>query len=201
MATSVMQNIVDTCGKLGEVQLSGVKLESAASSLLDVSQLSLDQHVAMQPAAIAYYGSLKKEASRKLAVLERSYDRWQKKKYAEAKVSVESGTSAKSGIKVEDVKARFIVDNEADIIKWEAQTDKAQFEYDTMDVWYEAWKQKSFSIRETVAIDEDERYTGSGSINKRSDSGFDGGGGAPPAIKEGKIREIIRMRREREARK
>jgi len=195
--SEVMKNIAETCGKLGDVQLSGVKLESANSALLDVTQFSLDQHVAMQPAAIAYYGSLKKEAARKLAALERSYDRWQKKKYAEARVAVESGTSVKSGIKVEDVKARFIVDNELEINKWDSQIDKAQFEYDTIDVWYEAWKQKSFSIRETVAIDEDERHS-SPSIRGGD---FDRSGNSPPAIKEGKIREIIRKRREAQERK
>jgi hypothetical protein len=142
----------------------------------------------MQPAAIAYYGTLKKEAARKLVVLERQYDRWAKKQYALAKAAVESGTSNKSQIKVEDIKARFVVDNEAEIEKREAQVDRAQMEYDTLDSWYEAWKQKSFSIRETVAIEEDERYNSNSSI-----TGANGGESRPVSGIE-KVRELIRKR-------
>jgi hypothetical protein len=197
MSVDAVKNVMNTCRNLGEVQLGGINLESASAVLLDVSQGSLDQHVAMQPASIAYWGFMKKEAARRLATIQSMYERWRQKKYAEAKVAVEMGTSAKSGIKVEDVKARLVVDNEVEINKWESQIQEAQERYDTLDVWYEAWKQKSFSIRETVAIDEDERYTSS-SI-KKSNGSFDGGSGSLPAIKEGKIREIIRRRREKEA--
>ena len=186
----VVKNIADTCMALGTVELSGIKLENAHGSLLDITFCTLDRHVAMQPAAIAYYGSLKKETSRKLAAIERAYDKWQKKKYAEAKVAVESGTANRSSIKVEDVKARFIVDNESEIQKWESQIEKAQFEYDTLDVWYEAWKQKSFSIREMAKIEEEERFntsssiTGKGVRQERNAS----------QVKMDRVREIMRKR-------
>jgi hypothetical protein len=188
MATDVIRNISETCVKLGEVQLAGIKLETADAALLDVTKFTIDQHVAMQPAAIAYYGTLKKEAARKLAVLERQNDRWQKRQYALAKAAVESGTSNRSQIKVEDIKARFVVDNETEIEKREVQIDRAQMEYDTLDSWYEAWKQKSFSIRETVSIEEDERYNSSSSI-----VGANNGNG-PAVVGIDKVRELIRKR-------
>lgn len=193
--SDVVKNIENTCNKLGDVQLAGIKLETAEAALLDVMQFSLDQHVAMQPSAIAYYGMIKKQAARRLAAIERAYDRWQKKKYAEAKVSLEAGTASKSALKVEDIKARFVVDNEAEIEKWDSQVDKAQFEYDTIDVWYEAWKQKSFSIRETVSIDEDERHTGSHVEDKRSPGGYTFGRRDAATVKIEKVREIMRQRR------
>ena len=189
MATDVVKNIVTSCSKLGDVQLGQFKPETAEASLLDVTKFTIDQHVAMQPAAIAYFGTLKKEAARKLAVLERQHDRWTKKQYALSKVAVEAGTSNKSFIKVEDIKARFVVDNEAEIEKREAQIDRAQMEYDTLDSWYEAWKQKSFSIRETVAIEEDERYNSSSSMSAPGSNG-------QPAVAASidKVRELIRKR-------
>jgi hypothetical protein len=189
MATDVVRNIVTACSKLGDVQLGQFKLETAEAALLDVTKFTIDQHVAMQPAAIAYFGTLKKEAARKLAVLERQHDRWMKKQYSISKAAVESGTSNKSQIKVEDVKARFVVDNEVEIEKREAQIDRAQMEYDTLDSWYEAWKQKSFSIRETVAIEEDERYNSSSSMSAP-------GGDGKPAVAASidKVRELIRKR-------
>jgi hypothetical protein len=185
----VVRNIVTACSKLGDVQLGQFKLETAEAALLDVTKFTIDQHVAMQPAAIAYFGTLNKEAARKLAVLERQHDRWMKKQYSISKAAVESGTSNKSQIKVEDVKARFVVDNEVEIEKREAQIDRAQMEYDTLDSWYEAWKQKSFSIRETVAIEEDERYNSSSSMSAP-------GGDGKPAVAASidKVRELIRKR-------
>jgi signal transduction protein with GAF and PtsI domain len=189
MGTDVVKNITLSCTKLGEVELSGVKLENAAGKLLDVQSDSLDRHVAMQPAAIAYYGSLKKEAGRRLAALERAYDKWQRKKYAEAKVAVESGTANKNTIKVEDVKARFIVDNEVEIQKWEDQIEKAQFEFDTLDVWYEAWRQKSFSIREMASIEEDERFNGNPSIDGRGERKTES------EVKIERVREIMNRRK------
>jgi hypothetical protein len=167
---NVLENITATCDGLGDVSLSGIKLEEAHRDLLDISKGSLDQHVAMQPAAMAYFLVLKKAAKRRLANAESAQDRWQKKQYAQARAAVESGTTAKSAIKAEDVKARFIIDNEPEIIKWEKRVDKAQAESDTLDAWCEAWKQKSFSLREYVSIEEDERYSSSDSI-KGSDEG------------------------------
>jgi len=194
MPIDVVKNIADTCSKLGDVELAGIKLENAGASLLDVSFATLDRHVAMQPAAVAYYGALKKDAARRLAALGKAYDHWQKKKYAESKVAVETGTANKSSIKVEDVKARFIVDNETEIIKWEAQIEKVQFEYDTLDVWFEAWKQKSFSIREMAGIDEEERFNTSSSITRKGDQTGAGQSGSKAGIE--RVRELIRRRRE-----
>ena len=166
---TVVKNIQETCSNLGMVELSGVKLETADKNLLDVSQFTLDQHVAMQPAAIAYFGSQKKDAQRRLAAIERAYDRWQKRKYSEAKSAVESANGGSKGIRVGDIEARYVIDNEPEIEKWEERIEQAKEESDTLDVWYEAWKQKSFSIREFAGIEEDERFNTNSSITMQED--------------------------------
>lgn len=168
----IVEKIADSCQELGEVDLSGVTLESADPRLLDVSQMDLDRHVAMQPAAIAYYGSLLKDASRRLASYKRAHERWEKKKYAEAKASLAGGTG--KGGTVADIEARFIVDNEPEIEKREKQLDKLQFEYDTLNIWYEAWRQKSFSIGQHAGITEDERWNSSSSLTEKNDERRDG---------------------------
>ena len=162
---NVLDNITDTCDQMGDITLSGVRLEDAHRDLLNVSLGSLDEHVAMQPGAVAYFLSLKKAAKRRLDNAKSAYDRWEKKQYSLAKACVESGCTAKSYIKVEDVKARFVIDNEPEIIKWEKRLDGTRAEYDTLDVWCEAWKQKSFSMREFVEINSDERYNNNDSIS------------------------------------
>jgi hypothetical protein len=182
---SVIQNIQKSCDALGQVDLSGISLDSADPSLLNVSEMQLDQHVAMQPAAIAYYGSLLKEASRRVAAHKRAYERWQKKQYAIAKAAL-TGQKAT----VADVEARYIVDNEQEIERWEAQHEKLQMEYDTLNVWYEAWRQKSFSIREFVGITDDERWSSSS-----SHSGNSGENGVS-ASRTQKVRDIMKRKRE-----
>jgi len=166
-STEVVENIIRTCDELGVIELSGIKLESADPRLLDVSDMDLDEHVAAQPSAIAYYGTLLKEAQRNLDALERAYKRWEKKKYAEAKAKVMSGTTP-SAIKVEDVKAQFIIDNEAEIERWEDQVAKFQHQRDTLEMWFKAWDHKGFSIGRHANITEDERFNSSPSLSRSS---------------------------------
>jgi hypothetical protein len=192
---TVIERIVKTCSELGSVDVGGIKLEEAVPALLDVTQLDLDIHVAIQPAAIAYYGTLKKEALRRLANLRRGYERWQKKKYAEAKASLGAGTGKTT---MADIEARFIIDNEADIVKWENQLDRAQAEFDTLDVWFEAWKQKSFSIREHAGIEETERFNSSPSLGFGESGNSSDEKNITARGRFERIRGIIKQRRESE---
>lgn len=185
---SVIESIAESCDSMGEVDLAGISLESADPRLLDVTHMDLDRHVAMQPSAMAYYGSLLKDASRRLRSQTRAYERWQKKKYAEAKASLASGTGKST---VADVEARYIVDNEKDIEKWEKQIDRLQFEFDTMTVWFEAWRQKSFSISQHAEITEDERWNTSPHIKEKENSTRRGG--------LDRVRGIIRKRQQEDS--
>lgn len=154
----VFENIISTCDQLGQIELSGLKLEDADPSLLNVKTMTLDEHIAMQPSAIAYYGSLMKEALRDLNSHKREYERWQKKRYAIAK---ESLSNEGKKYTVNDIETRYIVDNCSDIEKWEEDANNLQSVYDSLSVWFEAWRQKSFSIREYIGITEEERFSNS----------------------------------------
>ena len=181
---SIIDTIADSCQDMGDIDLAGISLESADPRLLDVSHMDLDKHVAMQPAAIAYYGSLLKDASRRLAAYKRAHERWEKKKYAEAKASLASGTGKTT---VADVEARFIVDNEPEIEKREKQLEKLQYEYDTMNIWFEAWRQKSFSIGQHAGITGEERWNEKASITEKNNDRSDG---------LSRVRRIIKNRQE-----
>jgi hypothetical protein len=201
--TSITANIKKSCDDLGQIDLSGIKLEEAGAQLLNVSEMDFDQHVAIQPSAITFFGVLRKEVNRRVDAYKKSYDRWQKKMYAQAKVAVMSGTQDYKPT-VADIEARFIVDNEKEIEKHEKQLEKLKDEADTIDAWYEGWRQKSFTIREWAGIENDERYQGGGSIVEKEDAtpGGNGqranrGGGAkelrPDSIK--RVREMMRKRK------
>lgn len=187
MAKSVIENVAAACEGLGEVDLSGITLESADPRLLDVTSMDLDRHVAMQPSAMAYYGSLYREAGRRHAAYKRHVDRWKTKKMAEARVSVMNGTTAPSKVMASDIEARFIVDHEPELEQKEAELDRLQMEAETLGVWFEAWRQKSFSISEHAHITEDERWNSSSSL-KDGEKSSDRSGGLE------RVRGIIRQR-------
>jgi len=156
--SNVVQNIVDGVDEIGDNgMLQGIKLETADPKLLDVRDGSFDDHVAMQPAAIAYFGSLKKTAARQLDNMKSSHERWQKKKYAEAQRLLASSMTTKPT--KADIEAYIIVNHEPEIEKREKDLETLQEQVDTMDVWYEAWRQKSFSLRESAQSRSDERRT------------------------------------------
>ena len=201
----LIENVKSTLDGMGQIELSGIRLESGDARLLDVGSLDLDKHVSMQPSAIAFYGAMKKEAYRRLAILTRGKERWEKKQWALAKSAVLSGTTAQWKPTLADIEARFIVDNERQIEDWDAKLDKAQEELDVLDAWYEGWRQKSFALREHVVIEEDERYNSAGSM--KGGGGEAGGSrfhGVPgerllPSDKLRDIRDIMRKRRQGQA--
>jgi hypothetical protein len=73
--------------------------------------------------------------------------------------------------------------------------DRAQEELDTLDAWYEGWRQKSFALQQHVSIDEDEKFSG-GSSMKGGDGATgqrnSGGIGEKP-LSSDKLREVRDM--------
>lgn len=153
--TTVFENIQEACDRLGSQCLFGIPLESADPRLLDVREADLNDHVAMQPGAMAYYGALKKYAARRLAALKREQERWEKKAFAVAKEALLAGGGKYT---VDDVKAKVVMDNEAVICEYERRLDMLQQEADNIDVWWEAWRQKSYSIREHADLISEEHF-------------------------------------------
>jgi len=191
----VMENVVATCEGLGAVELNGIRLETADPRLLDVSEMDLDRHVAMQPAAMAYYGFLKRDAERALANAKREHERWLRRKSGEARGIVAAKYSAKSAVTANEIKAQVEKDNPEEIERREAMLDKLQRDVDALDSWYEAWRQKSFQIREHARIEEDSLFNSSPHIG-----GGDGGRRrAPPPeaprSRAERVRSMIEKRR------
>lgn len=153
----IIENIENALEELGQVDLSGVNLESGDPQLLNVLEFDLDKHVAMQPVAIGYYGNLKREAQRRLAGLKRDRERWEVKEKAKARAALSSTPNSKPTL--DAINARFIIDCSAELEAWDEKIDQATQASDTLDAWYEAWKQKGFSLREYAELNESERKT------------------------------------------
>jgi len=189
------ERIRKTIEGLGEIELSGIKLSQPTKELLDVGELDINVHVAMQPACIAYYGALKKDALRNLAALKRAFEKWQYRKRAEAKVKASVGNAKPT---INDIEARYIVDNAKEIEDWEERLDKAQDQADTLEVWFEAWKQKSHTIREYCEIDSEAMRAGDSIGNGGESKTMGGTINDANSIKIQRVRDIIRKRREQE---
>lgn len=197
MNDKICDEIEQSCNDCGLKTIFGIPLESADPRLLDVREAGLDEHVALQPAAIAYFGSLKKEAVRQLDALKRAYDRDTKRWYALAKSKAKANDSKAT---VADIEAQLIIDNDKAIEQWEDRLRAAQQQLDLIDVWYEAWKQKSFSIKEYANLVAEELYQNPHLVLSQK-----AGRGEEKELKSighsgnlDKIRSIIRQNQEKE---
>ena len=154
----IVNSINKSCDNLGKNKIFGIPLESGDSKLLDVREGDFDEHVAMQPGAIAFFGVLRRQSERFLYNEKHSYDRWQKKKFQEARMALDSLNTGKK-CTISDIESFVIINNEKEIENWEKKIEILQEQYDTFDVWYEAWKQKSYSLKEHGQTMSDERKT------------------------------------------
>jgi hypothetical protein len=151
----IYKNIVNCCNNLGTAPLMGVALEDADPKFLDIRESSLDEHVAVQPAAIAFFGTLKKDAIRALDRLKRNYEKWKMEKYAEAKKNIQQS----GRVTIADIEAKLVSDNREDVDEWEEKLEEAQENVDTLEVYYDAWKQKAFSLNEYANLATDELFS------------------------------------------
>lgn len=152
----IIESINKSCVKLGECEIGGTRLETGSPQLFDVREGEFDEHVAMQPSAIAYFGVLRKQSERQLLSLKNNYEKWKKKKFHETKRKLETQNNKKK-FTIADVDSSILIDNEQEIEDWENSIMELQEQYDTFDVWYSAWRQKSFSLKEHGQTMSDEK--------------------------------------------
>lgn len=148
--------ISETCNQCGQLKIDGISIESADKRLLDVREGTFDDHVATMPGAVAYFGEMKAQADAYLSNKKRAYDRWKKKKYLEVKAALSGGTKKAT---IADIEAELVVRNEYDIEQWEDEINQLQALADTFTSYYDAWRQKSFSLREYGKTLTDEKMT------------------------------------------
>lgn len=157
---SVIESIERACDEIGSLSLSGIKLENPDPKLLDVMDGDFDLHVAMQPAAIAYYGMLLKYSKRELVSNQRAYEHWKKKTFQEAKKILSQSVDGKPAPKstIADIESYIIMNYEKEIEEWENKVEELQSSYDIIESWYDAWRQKSFSLKEISISENEEKY-------------------------------------------
>ena len=147
----IYENVVKCCEDIGKFNILGIPIESASPRFLDVTEENLNEHVRMQPGLIAFFGTKKKEAERNYYYKKQAFEAWKKIKYNEVK-----GGMDKAKPTVNEIESQIMIDTADEYEKWVNELQEAQEMLDTFEIFYEAIKQKSFSIREFALLASDE---------------------------------------------
>ena len=150
----------------GDMPISEIPIESADPSLLDIRYGDFNEHVAIQPSALAYFQVLHKTAERNLKKAKESFKKWKDNAWIDAKKRAKGlGKST-----VQDIETQLYIDNKAEIEKYEQKIDEAQFQVDTFGVYSEAWKQKGFVLLAKARMMQEEHYYQSDNISVKQPS-------------------------------
>ena len=112
-------------------------------SMLMFDEESYLEHLRVQSAGLAYYGTLAKSASRTLEDAERRYKIRYNELFAEC-----SDILARTGKKnmLKDIEALVQCKYEDELNKWDEQLKSLRSQKDAAEVFYEAWKAKGFTL-------------------------------------------------------
>lgn len=101
------------------------------------------EHLKVQSAGLAYYGTLAKTASRALEDAEKRYKIRYNELFSECS-DILSRTGKKNGIK--DVEALIQCKYENELNQWDERLKILKEQKDASEIFYEAWKAKGFTL-------------------------------------------------------
>lgn len=124
------------------------KFDEPTFEMLIFDEDSYLEHLKVQSAGLAYYGTLSKEADRNLEDAERKFKVRYNEMYAEC-----SDTLFRVGRKqVKDVEAMVQTKYEAELKQWEDKIAELKKQKDGINTFYDAWKAKGFSLNAMTSM-------------------------------------------------
>lgn len=165
MYEKIFANISTSIDKLGSFKLMEASLEDVDPRFLDIREDNLSDHVSMQPAAIAYFSSIKKYAQRQLEEMKEDFEHFIKVKKSETKAKMLSDGKKAT---VDDISNQVEIDFEEAIKDWNKKIREAQENFDNADSMFEAWKSKGFSLKVFADLAQQEFMTTDGVMKKES---------------------------------
>lgn len=132
-----------------KIKLGGIDFENVNMEMLIVTDENLEEHLVKQPAAIAYFGSLLKEAEILYDDAKKKNElRW-KEMYSECanELSIE-----KKKATINDIEALVYGKYKKELEELNTNLIERRREKDNMEVFYDAWKQKGFILSSYVQI-------------------------------------------------
>lgn len=128
----------------GRFKLNGTTFEEATMDMLVLNSDNLEEHLMMQPAAIAYYGHMYKTAEQNYEDLKQVFElRW-KEMYAECARTLSNNAKKTT---INDVESLIHSTYKTEIEELNGRIRTAKRILDMTSQYYDAWKQKGFMIK------------------------------------------------------
>jgi hypothetical protein len=143
----VEQVMVGACS----LTLSGVSFENPDVKMLIPDSESLERHITMQPAAIAYYGTLAKQAQR---LLDEAKKKW-KYRWMELYGTVSRAlclADPKRKPTVTEIEAETYSRHRSEVDAQEQELARLAHQADDIQAFYESWQAKSFAVSQMVQL-------------------------------------------------
>jgi hypothetical protein len=132
-----------------EIEFDAFKFDEPDYEALIVTEESYLEHLRVQAAGLAYYGTLAKTAEREYTELERKYRNRYNEMYTEC-----SDILAKIGKKnnVRDIEALVRCKYENELEQWENELSESKIRKDGISSYYDAWKAKGFALSSMTSL-------------------------------------------------
>jgi hypothetical protein len=139
-----MFNFKEMIEKQGaKMTIAGFNFDTPNMDMLVVTEDTFEEHLAKQPAALAYYGVLYKDTKRAYEDLERKNNIRRSEMYGVCSSTLNK-TAAKSTVK--DIDALIQSKYTAELEKMAQELSELKAAVDCLEVYYASWQQKSYTL-------------------------------------------------------
>lgn len=144
-----MDKFDDAFNNAHDIEFDAYKFDEPDYDALMVTEESYLEHLRVQAAGLAYYGTLAKTAEREYYELEQRYKNRYNEIYSEC-----SDTLSRVGKKnsVRDIEALARCKYESELDKWEKELTESKIRRDGITSYYEAWKAKGFALSSMTSL-------------------------------------------------
>lgn len=133
-----------------DMKVGGINLDSPNLSILTVTEENFEDHLSKQAAGLAYFGTMFRAARDEHDDLQRAYEARWTEMYAHCTNMMNK--TEKGRFVIKDVEAMAQGKYADEITKWKEKIDKLREHMNVAEMFYDAWKQKSFVLNNFTAM-------------------------------------------------
>lgn len=132
-----------------DIEFDAFKFDEPDYEALIVTEETLLEHLKVQAAGIAYYGTLAKNAERYLNELEKKYKYRYNEMYSEC-ADILSRAGKKSGTR--EIESFVQCKYGKELEEWDKQINEAKINKEGIASYYEGWKNKGFALNSITSL-------------------------------------------------
>ena len=131
------------------IEFDAYRFDEPDYNALIVTEENYLEHLKVQAAGLAYYGTLAKNAEREYDELERNYKSRYNELYSECQsVILRAGQKGTA----KDVDSFVWEKYQSEMERWQTTLSEAKAKRDNVASWYEAWKAKGFALSSMTSL-------------------------------------------------